>query len=179
MAAPYYNTFLRGGEGYLEVAKTLCYSRNKLCHLVLALKPFGCLPSIQSDAVQASLVERIPEVSFLPIETSADGDVHAYSRVQMALSEARAKAASEFDCALECAHHSLEDIRSFVATHRELRHPLCFIPRRAGVASTAANFLLHTDHLMSLHTRIASTHSQRAAEMPGAIESAYQTHGEG
>ena len=178
MAAPYYNTFLRGGEGHLEVAKTLYYTRKKLCHLVLALKPFGCLPSIQSDAVQASLVERIPEVSFLPVETSADGEVHAYSRVQMALAEARAKAASEFERALQSAHHSLEDIRAFVATHRELRQPLYSIPRRAGVVSTAANFLLYVDRLMSAHSGEAVAHSHRATGALRAVESTFQSNGE-
>ena len=177
MAAPYYNTFLRGGEGHLEVAKTLYYTRKKLCHLVLALKPFGCLPSIQSDAVQASLVERIPEISFLPIETSADGEIHAYSRVQMALAEARAKAVSEFERALESAHHSLEDIRSFVATHRELRQPLYQIPRRMGIVSTAANFLLHVDHLMTAHTGEAVAHSPRTAGALRAVESTFQSNG--
>ena len=149
MAAPFYNTFLRGGEGHLEVAKTLYYTQNKVCHLVLALKPFGCLPSIQSDAVQASLMERFPELSFLPIETSADGEVHAYSRVQMALAEARTKASAEFKQTLQTARHSLEDIRSFVAQHPELRHPFYPIPHRAGIVSTAANFLLHADQLMT------------------------------
>lgn len=160
-AAPYYNTFLRGGEGHLEVAKTLYYTRNRACHLVLALKPFGCLPSIQSDAVQASLVERFPEVSFLPIETSAEGEVHAYSRVQMALAEARGKASSEFEQALGTARHSLEDIRSFVAAHRELRNPFYPIPRRSGVVSTAANFLLHADQLISGGTGRGGPHPQR------------------
>jgi predicted nucleotide-binding protein (sugar kinase/HSP70/actin superfamily) len=42
---------LRGGEGHLEVAKNLYYTRNRKSHMVLALKPFGCLPSMQSDAV--------------------------------------------------------------------------------------------------------------------------------
>jgi len=152
LATPYYNTFLRGGEGHLEVAKTLYYTRHKVCHLVLALKPFGCLPSVQSDAVQASLVERFPEVSFLPVETSADGEIHAYSRVQMALSEARAKASTEFECALSHAHHSLDDIRDFVAERPLMRHALYPIPRHPGVASTAANFLLHADGLMSAHS---------------------------
>jgi predicted nucleotide-binding protein (sugar kinase/HSP70/actin superfamily) len=162
LAAPYYSTFLRGGEGHLEVAKTLYYTRHKACHLVLALKPFGCLPSVQSDAVQASLVERFPEVNFLPIETSADGEIHAYSRVQMALSEARAKASLEFERALQSAHHSLEEIRGFVAEHRELRHPLYPIPRYSGVVSTAANFLLHADQLMSAHfTESAGLHPRR------------------
>ncbi len=153
LADPYYNTFLRGGEGHLEVAKTLYYSRNKISHLVLALKPFGCLPSVQSDAVQASLIEKFPEVSFLPIETSADGEIHAYSRVQMALSEARAKASLEFERVLKSARYSLEDIRCFVGEHVELRHALCPIPRHPGIVSTAANFLLHADQLMSARSR--------------------------
>jgi predicted nucleotide-binding protein (sugar kinase/HSP70/actin superfamily) len=161
-AAPYYNTFLRGGEGHLEVAKTLFYTRNNACHLLLALKPFGCLPSVQSDAVQASLVERFPEINFLPIETSGDGEIHAYSRVQMALSEAGSKAAREFKQALQSAHHSLEEIRSFVALHPELRHPLYPIPRRPGIVSTAANFLLYADQLLSSHFRESpSAHPQR------------------
>jgi hypothetical protein len=166
LAAPYYNTYLRGGEGHLEVGKTLYYTQHKACHLVLALKPFGCLPSVQSDAVQASLVEKFPEVSFLPIETSADGEIHAYSRVQMALSEARAKASMEFERALKTAHHSIEEIRAFVADHRELRSPLSAIPRQPGVVSTAANFLLYADRLMSARfTEGAGPHSQREHEV--------------
>ena len=149
LARPHYNTFLRGGEGHLEVAKTLHYTHRKSCHLVLALKPFGCLPSLQSDGVQASLVERFPEVNFLPIETSGDGEIHAYSRVQMALSEAKAKATVEFERVLRRVRHPLDEIRSYVAEHPELRYPLQPIPRHSGVTSTAAHFLLYVDRLMS------------------------------
>jgi hypothetical protein len=149
LATGFYNTRLRGGEGHLEVAKTLYYTRMKKCHMVLALKPFGCLPSVQSDGVQASLVERFSDVSFLPIETSADGEIHAYSRVQMALSEANAKASSEFERVLHSTHRSLEEIRDFVAESPELRHPLHPIPRTSGVVSTAANFVLYADRLMT------------------------------
>jgi predicted nucleotide-binding protein (sugar kinase/HSP70/actin superfamily) len=149
VARPYYNTFLRGGEGHLEVGKTLYYTQHRKCHLVLALKPFGCLPSVQSDGVQAALVERFPEVSFLPVETSAEGEIHAYSRVQMALSEARAKAVEEFERVLHIVRHPLDEIRSFVGEHADLRHPLHPIPRYAGITSTAANFLIYADQLMS------------------------------
>ena len=149
LARPHYNTFLRGGEGHLEVAKTLYYTRRKSCHLVLALKPFGCLPSVQSDGVQASLVERFPEVSFLPIETSGDGEIHAYSRVQMALSEAKSKAVAEFERVLESVRHPFDEIRAFVAETPELCHPLHPVPRHSGVTSTAANFLLYADRMMS------------------------------
>jgi len=44
LAEPFYDPRVRGGEGHLEVAKTLYYTQNKMCHMVLALKPFGCLP---------------------------------------------------------------------------------------------------------------------------------------
>jgi predicted nucleotide-binding protein (sugar kinase/HSP70/actin superfamily) len=153
LATPFYDTRLRGGEGHLEVSKTLYYTRKKKCHLVLALKPFGCLPSVQSDGVQASLVERFPEVSFLPIETSADGEIHAYSRVQMALSEARAKASSEFERVLQSTHRPIEEIREFVAEFPELRHPLHPIPHAPGVVSTAANFVLYANQLMDMRRK--------------------------
>jgi predicted nucleotide-binding protein (sugar kinase/HSP70/actin superfamily) len=149
LAEPFYDSRLRGGEGHLEVAKNLYYTQKRMCHMVLALKPFGCLPSVQSDAVQASLVEQFPEVSFLPVETSADGEIHAHSRAQMALSEARAKAFNEFERVLRSTHRSIGEIRNFVADTPELRHPLHPIPRTSGVVSTAANFVLYADRLMS------------------------------
>jgi len=153
LAAPYFSTRLRGGEGHLEVGKTLYYTRHSMCHLVLALKPFGCLPSIQSDAVQASLVERFPEVCFLPVETSAEGEVNARSRVQMALTDARGKAACEFEQTLTRVRHSLDEIHDFVSHRQELRSPLCAIPRTRGIVSTASNFILHADRLMTAQCR--------------------------
>lgn len=148
-ARPYFNTMLRGGEGHLEVGKSLYFTHQKSCHLVLALKPFGCLPSVQSDGVQACLVERFRDLNFLSVETSGEGEIHAYSRVQMALSEAKATAAAEFEYAVARASHSLDEIKSYVAEHPELRHPLRPFPRHSGIACTAANFLLHVDKLMS------------------------------
>jgi predicted nucleotide-binding protein (sugar kinase/HSP70/actin superfamily) len=149
IADPYYDTKLRGGEGHLEVGKNLYYTKNRLCHMVLALKPFGCIPSLQSDAVQSGLAERFPEMVFLSVETSADGEIHAMSRVQMALAEARVKAQSEFESALRQARRPLSEIRRFVARHPELRSPMLQISRRPGVISTAANFVLDVDELMS------------------------------
>ena len=144
----YYNSKLRGGEGHLEVAKNLYYTKHRLCHMVLALKPFGCLPSLQSDAVQAGLAERFPEMVFLSVETSAEGEIHAYSRVQMALAEARVKAQDEFESALRRARQPLASIKGFIAQHPELRSPMYKVTRRPGVISTAANFVLDVDDLM-------------------------------
>src|SRR5690606_19528811 len=86
---PYYNSLAEGGEGHMEVAKNIYYANHELAHMVLSLKPFGCMPSTQSDGAQAAVVSHFPDMIFLPIETSGEGDINAYSRAQMALGEAK------------------------------------------------------------------------------------------
>jgi predicted nucleotide-binding protein (sugar kinase/HSP70/actin superfamily) len=149
LADPFYKPLARGGEGYLEVGKNIYYQTNKLCHMVLSLKPFGCLPSSQSDAVQSAVVSRFKDMIYLPIETSGEGEVNAQSRVQMALGEAKAKAKAEFQEALASTGKPLQDIRTFVAQHSELSRPLYRIPNRPGIAGVAANFVLHVNDLMA------------------------------
>ena len=82
---PYYNSRAVGGEGHLEVAKNIYYSNTGLRHMVLSLKPFGCMPSTQSDAVQSAVTSHFPDMIFLPVETSGEGEINAHSRVQMSL----------------------------------------------------------------------------------------------
>ncbi len=79
--------------------------------MVLALKPFGCMPSTQSDGAQSAVMSHYKDMIFLPIETSGEGDVNAHSRVQMALGEAKAKTKLEFKAALEATGRTLEEIR--------------------------------------------------------------------
>jgi len=148
VAHPYYHRFARGGEGYLEVAKNIHYTVHRKAHMVLSLKPFGCMPSSQSDGVQSAVMGHFKEMIFLPIETSGEGEVNAHSRVQMALGEAKAKAKVEFLQALEFTGKTLDDLRDYVAAHPELRRPFYKVPRRPGVIGTAANFVLHVSDRM-------------------------------
>jgi predicted nucleotide-binding protein (sugar kinase/HSP70/actin superfamily) len=148
LAAPYYHPLTRGGEGYLEVAKSLYHTRQRRSHMVLSLKPFGCMPSTQSDAVMAMVATRYPDMLFLPIETSADGEINALSRVQMMLGDARRKALLEFQAALASTGRTLDEIRAYVAEHRELRRPFYYYPRQPGVTGTAAQFVLHVARRM-------------------------------
>jgi len=155
MAHPFYHSLARGGEGHLEVAKNVYYTTNRLCHMVLALKPFGCMPSSQSDGVQSAVVNRFREMIFLPIETSGEGEINAQSRVQMALGEAKIKAKAEFERALASTSRNLEEIKDYVAQHRQLRSPLYPVPHRRGIAGVAANFVLHVGSLMDGKARLA------------------------
>jgi predicted nucleotide-binding protein (sugar kinase/HSP70/actin superfamily) len=153
LAAPFYNKFTRGGEGHLEVGKNVYYTVNNLVHMVLALKPFGCMPSSQSDGVQSGVINKYKDMIFLPIETSGEGEVNAHSRVQMALGEAKAKARGEFETALKSTGKRLEDIKAYVAEHPELRRPFYHVPHRPGIAGTAAQFVLHVSDRMDKDTR--------------------------
>jgi predicted nucleotide-binding protein (sugar kinase/HSP70/actin superfamily) len=148
LAHPFYHSLTRGGEGHLEVAKNIYYSTQPGAHMVLSLKPFGCMPSTQSDGVQSSIVARFRDMLFVPIETAAEGELNAHSRVQMALVEARSRAQAEFDEALGRAGRTLAEIRRYVEGHPELRDPLYHVPHRPGVVGEAANFVLHVGERM-------------------------------
>jgi hypothetical protein len=116
--------------------------------MVLSLKPFGCMPSTQSDGTQSAVMNHFKDMIFLPIETSGEGEINAHSRVQMALGEAKAKAKLEFQQALESTGKRLDDIQAYVAEHPELRRPFYRVPRVHGVTGTAANFVLHVSRRM-------------------------------
>jgi predicted nucleotide-binding protein (sugar kinase/HSP70/actin superfamily) len=148
LAHPFYHQLARGGEGHMEVGKNIFYTVNHLCHMVLALKPFGCMPSTQSDGVQSRVVSKFKDMIFLPIETSGEGEVNAHSRVQMALAEAKAKARAEFESVLEKTGRSLDELRSYVDDHPHLKRALYKVPHQEGIAGTAAQFALHVDGLM-------------------------------
>ena len=139
---PYYNSRAGGGEGHLEVAKNIYYTSRGLCHMVLSLKPFGCMPSTQSDGAQAAVVSHFKDMIFLPVETSGEGDIIALSRVQMALGEAKAKCKEEFTRCLAASGYRLPQIRDFVAAHRELRLPLRPVSHGQGIVGRAANFVI-------------------------------------
>jgi predicted nucleotide-binding protein (sugar kinase/HSP70/actin superfamily) len=147
-AEPFYKSLARGGEGHLEVGKNVYYSTRHAAHMVLSLKPFGCMPSTQSDGVQSTVAARVNNVLFLPIETAAEGELHAHSRVQMVLVEARERAEEEFERALASTGKKLSEIRRYVADHAELRNPFHHVPSNPGVAGVAANFVLHVGRLI-------------------------------
>jgi predicted nucleotide-binding protein (sugar kinase/HSP70/actin superfamily) len=171
VARPYYNEFARGGEGHLEVAKNIYYTVHKKAHMVLSLKPFGCMPSSQSDGVQSAVMNHFEDMIFLPIETSGEGEINAHSRVQMALGEAKAKARTEFQAAVERAGVTVDQVRAYVDAHPVLRHPFYQVPRSAGVIGTAANFVLHVSALMAGRAALrplpgAAVRKRRAVPMP-------------
>ncbi len=124
----YYNNDLRGGEGHMEVGKLIMNVVHSKAHMTLSVKPFGCMPSAGvSDGVQTAISERFPGTIFCPVETSGDGRVNFYSRVQMYLFKAKQSASAELDRA--CAEHgvTLDQVRGFLKAN----------PRHAGALHKA------------------------------------------
>ena len=135
----HYNQELRGGEGHLEVAKLILNVQKQKAHMTLSVKPFGCMPSSGvSDGVQSVITELLPEAIFCAVETSGDGAVNFYSRVQMFLFKARQRAQQEMEETL--AHYGVtrEQVQAFLATSR-YGHTLYKAPHRA--AGTSADLV--------------------------------------
>lgn len=138
LAGDHYDNDVRGGEGHLEVGKVITLMRESKAHMVLSVKPFGCMPSSGvSDGVQSLVTELFPELIFLPIETTGDGAVNAHSRIQMMLFRARRRAQQELDASLAKVGLTADAARERASRSRRWRSALAY-PRHV-VAGTAAS----------------------------------------
>jgi len=138
-AGDYYNVRIGGGEGHMEVGKHISSVKDKKAHMVASIKPFGCMPSTQSDGVQSKVISDLRDSVFIPIETSGDGEVNVKSRVQMKLYEAKLKARDEVQGVLDEHGVTMEDVHEYVRHHPKLRRPMQPLPHKHTGA--AANFI--------------------------------------
>ena len=108
--------------------------------MTVSVKPFGCMPSSGvSDGVQSLIMSKWPETIFLPIETTGDGKVNVYSRIQMMMFKARQRAEAEFQKALEETGMDAETFRKRVNGSRRWRTAFWRAPhKRAGQAANLA-----------------------------------------
>jgi len=137
LAGKHYSNHVRGGEGHMEVGKLIHYIEDEVNHMTVSVKPFGCMPSSGvSDGVQSLITSRYPEAIFLPIETTGDGAVNVYSRIQMMMFKARQRARSEFEAALAETGLDEETYRRRVQGSRRWRSAFMRPPhKKAGVAT--------------------------------------------
>jgi predicted nucleotide-binding protein (sugar kinase/HSP70/actin superfamily) len=134
----YYDNHLRGGEGHMEVGKLIQTVERRKAHMVISIKPFGCMPSSGvSDGVQSIITARYPEAIFTTIETTGDGEVNVQSRIQMDLFKARKRAEEEYRTAVAKTGLSASALMAGVNQQgRALHYP------RHILAGTAANQVL-------------------------------------
>lgn len=140
LAAPFYDFRLNGGEGHMLIGKALLAYRDRLAHMICEVAPFGCMPSTMSVGAMANVLGRYPDLLHAPIEVKGDAEIHALSRCQMILTEAKRRALREFEEVLIETGLSIERIREWEAAHPEALRLGTKIPH-TGVAGTAANYV--------------------------------------
>jgi hypothetical protein len=158
----YYNNDLRGGEGHMEVGKLIMNTIHSKAHMTLSVKPFGCMPSAGvSDGVQSAISEKFPGTIFCPVETSGDGRVNFYSRVQMYLFKAKQVAVAEYERALEAHGVTREQVKAFLEKEPRFASPLYKAPH-----SYAGN---SADMVAAVAPYIKQTRAERwSARLTGA-----------
>jgi predicted nucleotide-binding protein (sugar kinase/HSP70/actin superfamily) len=138
----YYDNHLRGGEGHMEVGKLIQTVTKKKAHMVVSVKPFGCMPSSGvSDGIQSLITAKYPEAIFCAVETTGDGAVNVQSRIQMDLFKARQKAEAEYREVLSASGWDQAAAEKRLASSRMSRS--LHYPARNGItAGTGAAQLL-------------------------------------
>ena len=142
LAAPYFHFELRGGEGHMLIGKALHAYHHKKAHMICELSPYSCMPNTMSIGAMANVTGKYPDLLYAPIEVKGDAEVHALSRCQMVLTEAKKRAHSEFEHVLRETGLTVEAIRWYEKLHPELRRATYKVPHK-GYAGMAANYVLH------------------------------------
>jgi predicted nucleotide-binding protein (sugar kinase/HSP70/actin superfamily) len=142
LASPFYHFELRGGEGHMLIGKALHAYHHKTAHMICELSPYSCMPNTMSIGSMANVIGKYPDLLYAPIEIKGDSEVHALSRCQMILTEAKKRAQTEFEGVLKKTGLTVERIRKYEEKHPELRRATYYVPHH-GYAGTAANYVTH------------------------------------
>ena len=142
LAAPYFHSRLDGGEGDMLVGKAIWAHQKKKAHMICELSPYSCMPNTMSIGAMAGVIGRYPDLLYAPLEIKGDAEVHALSRCQMILTEARKRAQREFDEALGESGMTIEEVRAYLDAHPEMKRATYPVPH-LGCAGRAANLVRH------------------------------------
>jgi predicted nucleotide-binding protein (sugar kinase/HSP70/actin superfamily) len=142
LAAPYFHSRLDGGEGDMLVGKAIWAHQKKKAHMICELSPYSCMPNTMSIGAMAGVIGKYPDLLYAPLEIKGDAEVHALSRCQMILTEAKKRAQREFDEALAASGLTIEQVRGHLDAHPEMKRATYPVPH-LGCAGQAANLVRH------------------------------------
>jgi predicted nucleotide-binding protein (sugar kinase/HSP70/actin superfamily) len=143
LAAPYFHSRLDGGEGDMLVGKALWAHHHNKAHMICELSPYSCMPNTMSIGAMSGVLGKYPDLLYAPLEIKGDAEIHALSRCQMILTEAKKRAQREFDDALARTGLTLDEVRDYVHAHPDMRKATYRIPHDGAAAGTAAKLVLH------------------------------------
>jgi hypothetical protein len=95
-----------------------------------------------SIGAMSGVIGKYPDLLYAPLEIKGDAEVHALSRCQMILTEAKKRAQREFDEALTRSGMTLDAVRAYLDAHPKMKRADYKVPHM-GCAGTGANLILH------------------------------------
>jgi predicted nucleotide-binding protein (sugar kinase/HSP70/actin superfamily) len=122
--------------------------QKKKAHMVCELSPYSCMPNTMSIGAMAGVIGKYPEILYAPLEIKGDAEIHALSRCQMILTEAKKRAQREFDDTLARTGLSVDEVRAYLEKHPEMKQATYRIPHDNTAAGTAAKLVLHVARRM-------------------------------
>ena len=148
LAAPYFHSRLDGGEGDMLVGKALWAHHKKKAHMICELSPYSCMPNTMSIGAMSGVIGKYPDLLYAPLEIKGDAEVHALSRCQMILTEAKKRAQKEFDDVLARTGLTVDEVRAYLHAHPEMKKATYKVPHDNTAAGTAAKLVVHVAHKM-------------------------------
>jgi len=140
LAQPYFHSRLNGGEGDMLVGKALWAHQKKKAHMICELSPYSCMPNTMSIGAMSAVIGKHPDLLYAPLEIKGDAEVHALSRCQMILTEAKKRAQKEYDDVFARLGKTPDQLRERETA--AMRRSTYRVPHY-GVAGTGANYALH------------------------------------
>jgi predicted nucleotide-binding protein (sugar kinase/HSP70/actin superfamily) len=142
LAAPYFHHRLSGGEGDMLIGKALWAHKHRKAHMICELSPYACMPNTMSIGAMAGVIGQHPDLLYAPIEVKGDAEVHALSRCQMILTEAKKRAVREYGVAMQATGLMPETAKALLDRRPALNRATYRVPH-LGAAGMAANTLFH------------------------------------
>src|SRR2546428_8370508 len=99
------------------VGKALWAHLGKKAHMICELSPYSCMPNTMSIGAMAAVIGKHPDLLYAPLEIKGDAEVHALSRCQMILTEARKRAQREYEDALKANDLTQQRARELLERH--------------------------------------------------------------
>jgi predicted nucleotide-binding protein (sugar kinase/HSP70/actin superfamily) len=143
LAAPYFHSRLDGGEGDMLVGKALWSLFHKKAHMICELSPYSCMPNTMSVGAMSAVTGKYPDLLYAPLEIKGDAEVHALSRCQMILTEAKKRAQREMDEVLAKTGLTLDEVRAYIDRHPKMKRATYKVPHNDQAAGVAADMVLH------------------------------------
>jgi predicted nucleotide-binding protein (sugar kinase/HSP70/actin superfamily) len=106
------------------------------------LSPYSCMPNTMSVGAMSAVLGKYPDLLYAPLEIKGDAEVHALSRCQMILTEAKKRAQREYETVLERTGFSEATLRDAYQRHPRM-HAATYLVPHGDAAGTAANVALH------------------------------------